>query len=148
RLRIAAHQELVAAHLPALQPIEEGHAEQARAQLPGLGDERRDRALADAADRQSVERDRRGAGAAVRGLDIDGIVEDFEREAWGAVGVRTAALAPVSSTMGTCARLTCAATENPPPLARAISTVRPLVAARPGMSSASTRSLTSRSSKR
>src|SRR5262249_5584580 len=83
RLRIAAHQELVAADLPAFQPVEKAHAEQARAQLPGLGDERGDRALDDAADRQSVERDRRGAGAAVRGVDVDGIVEDFERKARG-----------------------------------------------------------------
>src|SRR5262249_56758889 len=56
RLRIAAHQKLVAAYLPALQPVEEGHAEQAPAQFPGVGDERRGRAVADGPDRQSVGR--------------------------------------------------------------------------------------------
>ena len=30
RLRIAAHEQPVAAHLPAFQPVEEAHAEQAR----------------------------------------------------------------------------------------------------------------------
>jgi len=42
RLRVAAHQELVAADLPALQPVEKGHAEQTCAQLPGLRNERGD----------------------------------------------------------------------------------------------------------
>jgi hypothetical protein len=48
--------------------------------LPGGRDERRDRALGDASDRHPIERDRRGAGAAVGGVDVDGIGEDFERE--------------------------------------------------------------------
>ena len=40
---IAAQHQPVAAHFRALQPVEEAHAEQARAQLPGLRDQRRAR---------------------------------------------------------------------------------------------------------
>ena len=63
RLRIAAHDQLVAAHFPAFQPVEEAHAEQAGAQLSGLRDQRRHRALDQAADADAVERDRRPRGS-------------------------------------------------------------------------------------
>ncbi len=51
-LRLPAHHQPVAAHLPALQPVEEAHAEQVGAQLPGLRDQRRHGAFDDAADRR------------------------------------------------------------------------------------------------
>jgi hypothetical protein len=67
------HQQLVAAHLPALEAIEEAHAEQAGVQLAGLRNQGRNRALDDAADREAVERHRGGARAAKhpggRGID-------------------------------------------------------------------------------
>jgi NAD(P)-dependent dehydrogenase (short-subunit alcohol dehydrogenase family) len=55
RSRLAAHLELVAAHLPAFQPVEERHAEQAHAKQSGLCDERRHRPFDDLADRDAVD---------------------------------------------------------------------------------------------
>ena len=52
-------------------------------QLAGLRHQRVDRTLDQAADGDAVERDRRGAGAAVGGVDADRIVEHFERQAGG-----------------------------------------------------------------
>src|SRR5262249_62282978 len=63
RLRIAAHQKLVAADLPALPPVEEGHAEQARAPFPGLGGGGRARGVAVSGDAKSGG-GARGGGAA------------------------------------------------------------------------------------
>ena len=56
-------------------------------QLAGLRDQRRHRALDDAADGEAVERHRRGAGAAVRGVDLDRIGQHFERQAGGLGGL-------------------------------------------------------------
>ena len=63
-------QKLVAADLPAFQPVEKAHPEQIGSQLARLCDQGRHRALGDAADRQPVERDRRRARPTVRGIDI------------------------------------------------------------------------------
>ncbi len=53
---------------------------------PGLRDQRRHRALGQPADGEAVERHRRRAGAAVGGIDVDGVVEHFERQAGGLGG--------------------------------------------------------------
>ena len=52
-------------------------------QLSRLRDQRRNRALGNAADRYSIERDRRGPRAPVRGVYVDGVIEEFERKPGG-----------------------------------------------------------------
>ena len=79
--RSRAHRQSVAAHLPALQPVEETHAEQVGAQRPGCAISAGTDTLGDAPDRDAIERHRRRARAAVRGLDVDGVGEHFERQA-------------------------------------------------------------------
>ena len=65
-LRIGAQQQLVPAHLPAFQPVEETHAQQISPQRAGLRDQRRNRPFHNIADRDAVERDRRDALDRVR----------------------------------------------------------------------------------
>ncbi len=55
--------------------------------LAGLRDQRRHRALDDAADREAVERDGGGAGAAVGGVDLHRVGQHFERQARGLGGL-------------------------------------------------------------
>jgi hypothetical protein len=80
---IAAHHQPVAAHLPAFQPVEEAHAEQAHPELTGLRDQRRHCAFDDIADCQAIERDGGGAGAAVGGVDVDRVGQEFKRQSRG-----------------------------------------------------------------
>ena len=80
---LPAHAQPVAAHLPAFQPVEEGHAEQIVLELSGLRHQRRHRALGQSADGEAIERHRRRARAAIGGVDIDRIVEHFDRQAGG-----------------------------------------------------------------
>jgi uncharacterized membrane protein YfcA len=83
RLPIAFKHQPVAADLPALQPVEKAHAEQACTQLPGLHHQRLHRTFLEFPHRNAIERDRRGAGAPVRCLDADRIVQQSERQAGG-----------------------------------------------------------------
>src|SRR6185437_16876748 len=73
-LGTAAQAQLVAAHFPTIQPVEEAHTQQIVLQLPGLRDQRGDGTFGQAADGEPVERNRRGARQAIRGLDVDGII--------------------------------------------------------------------------
>ena len=86
-LRLAAHHQLVAAHLPAFQPVEEAHAEQARSSWPGCaisaGTARS--TMPPTARRSSVTGG--GAGAAVRGIDLHRIGQQLERQAGGLGGL-------------------------------------------------------------
>src|SRR5262245_21200657 len=85
--RISAHHQLVATHFPAFEPVEKAHAEEVRSQLSALRDERGNRPFHDPADRDAVERDRRGARAPVGGLDCDCVSEHLDREPDGTGGV-------------------------------------------------------------
>src|SRR5271169_2190597 len=80
-LRISAQDQPVAVDLPALQTVQETHAEETGAQLAGLHDQRFHRTLFEAADGEAIKRDLGGAGAAVGGVDAHRIVEHFERQA-------------------------------------------------------------------
>src|SRR5215211_5878934 len=84
---LPAHHEAVAAHFPALQPVEKAHAEQARPELTGLCDQCRHFALEDGADGHAVERDGRRAGAPICRLDVDVVRQKFERQAGGLGGL-------------------------------------------------------------
>src|SRR5579885_1251741 len=79
--RIAAQQEPVAPDLPTLQPVEEAHAEEACLEQARLRHQRQNRMLDQAADSDPVERHRRCARAAVRGVDVRRVGEHFERQA-------------------------------------------------------------------
>ena len=127
-VRIAVQQQAVAAHLPALQPVQKAHAEQARLQLAGLRHQRVDGAFDQAADGDAIERHRRGAGAAIGGVDVDRVVEHFERQA-GSLGVlageHNRARAGVEHHRYPRAVDLRRSMAKSPPLVRATSTVRP-----------------------
>ena len=83
RLGIRPHRQPVAADLPAFQPVEEAHPEQALAQLSRLRDERGHVALNNAADADGLQRHRCGAGAPIGGLDRHRIGQHLERQSRG-----------------------------------------------------------------
>ena len=76
-LRVPAQQQAITAHFPALQPIEKAHAEEVGAQLSWLRNQRRDGTFRNPADGYAIELYRCCAGASVRCLDENRIVEHF-----------------------------------------------------------------------
>src|SRR5205085_7355891 len=81
--RVAAQHQLVVADLPALQPVEEAHPQEARPQVSGSSDQRRHGTLENATDGDAVKRHRRRMRASIGGIDFHRVVEHFERQSSG-----------------------------------------------------------------
>ena len=80
RVRIAAQHQPIGADFPAFESVEKTHAEQVGFHLAARHDQRRDRALDKASDREAIQRQPRRLGVAADGLERHVVVQQFERE--------------------------------------------------------------------